>query len=69
MRDSQQRNTCLFLHKFLLSNRLDFLKSNSRDLEADLYSLNLTFYDLVIDYTKLEIKLNYSRPWSKNIKR
>ena len=40
----------------------DFLKRNSRDLEADLYSLNLTFYDLVIDYTNLEIKLNYSQP-------
>ena len=47
----------------------DFLKRNSRDLEADLYSLNLTFYDLVIDYTNLEIKLNYSQPWLKNIKR
>lgn len=43
----------------------DFLKRNSRDLEADLYSLNLTFYDLVIDYTNLEIKLNYSQPWLK----
>lgn len=47
----------------------DFLKRNSRDLEADLYSLNLTFYDLVIDYTNLEIKLNYSQPWLKNTKR
>ncbi len=47
----------------------DFLNRNSRDLEADLYSLNLTFYDLVIDYTNLEIKLNYSQPWLKNIKR
>ncbi len=47
----------------------DFLKRNSRDLEADLYSLNLTFYDLVIDDNNLEIRLNYSRPWSKNIKR
>lgn len=43
----------------------DFLKRNSCDLEADLYSLNLTFYDLVIDYTNLEIKLNYSQPWLK----
>lgn len=47
----------------------DFLKRNSRDLEADLYSLNLTFYDLVIDYINLEIKLNYSQPWLKNTKR
>lgn len=47
----------------------DFLKRNSRDLEADLHSLNLTFYDLVIDYTNLEIKLNYSQPWLKNTKR
>ena len=47
----------------------DFLKRNSRDLEADLYSLNLTFYDLVIDYTNLEIKLNYSQTWLKNTKR
>ena len=47
----------------------DFLKRNSRDLEADLYSLNLTFYDLVIDDNNLEIRLNYSRPWFKNTKR
>lgn len=47
----------------------DFLKRSSRDLEADLYSLNLTFYDLVIDYINLEIKLNYSQPWLKNTKR
>ena len=43
----------------------DFLKRNSRDLEADLYSLNLTAYDLIIDDKNLEIKLNYSQPWLK----
>ena len=47
----------------------DFLKRNSLDLQSDLDSLNLTFYDLVIDYTNLEIKLNYSQPWLKNTKR
>lgn len=47
----------------------NFLKRNSLDLQSDLDSLNLTFYDLVIDDTNLEIRLNYSRPWSKNIKR
>lgn len=47
----------------------DFLKRNSRDLEADLYSLNLTIYDLIIDDNNLEIKLNYSQPWLKNTKR
>jgi len=47
----------------------DFLKRNSRDLQSDLGSLNLTVYDLVIDYTNLEIKLNYSQPWLKNTKR
>jgi len=43
----------------------DFLKRN----RSDLGSLNLTVYDLVIDYTNLEIKLNYSQPWLKNTKR
>lgn len=47
----------------------DFLKRNSRDLEANLHSLNLTAYDLIIDDTNLEIRLNYSRPWFKNTKR
>lgn len=44
----------------------DFLKRNSRDLEADLYSLNLTAYDLIIDDKNLEIKLKYSQPWFKH---
>lgn len=47
----------------------NFLKRNSLDLQSDLDSLNLTFYDLVIDNTNLEIRLNYSRPWFKNTKR
>lgn len=47
----------------------DFLKRNSRDLEANLHSLNLTAYDLIIDDNNLEIKLNYSQPWLKNTKR
>ena len=47
----------------------NFLKRNSLDLQSDLDSLNLTFYDLVIDDTNLEIRLNYSRPWFKNTKR
>lgn len=47
----------------------DFLKRNSRDLEADLHSLNLTSYDLIIDDKNLEIKLNYSQPRFKNTKR
>ena len=44
----------------------DFLKRNSRDLEADLYSLNLTAYDLIIDDKNLEIKLKHSQPWFKH---
>ena len=44
----------------------DFLKRNSRDLEADLYSLNLTSYDLIIDDKNLEIKLKHSQPWFKH---
>lgn len=47
----------------------NFLKRNSLDLQSDLGSLNLTVYDLIIDYTNLEIRLNYSRPWFKNTKR
>ena len=47
----------------------DFLKRNSRDLQSDLGSLNLTVYDLIIDDKNLEIKLNYSQPWLKNTKR
>lgn len=47
----------------------NFLKRNSLDLQSDLDSLNLTFYDLVIDDTNLEIKLNYSQPCFKNTKR
>lgn len=47
----------------------DFLKRNSRDLQSDLGSLNLTVYDLIIDDKNLEIRLNYSRPWLKNTKR
>lgn len=44
----------------------DFLKRNSRDLEADLYYLNLTAYDLIIDDKNLEIKLKHSQPWFKH---
>lgn len=47
----------------------NFLKRNSLYLQSDLDSLNLTFYDLVIDDANLEIRLNYSRPWFKNTKR
>ena len=47
----------------------NFLKRNSLYLQPDLDSLNLTFYDLVIDDANLEIRLNYSRPWFKNTKR
>lgn len=47
----------------------DFLKRNSRDLQSDLGSLNLTVYDLIIDDKNLEIKLNYSQLWLKNTKR
>ena len=47
----------------------NFLKRNSLYLQFDLDSLNLTFYDLVIDDANLEIRLNYSRPWFKNTKR
>ena len=46
-----------------------FLNMNNRNLEADLHSLNLTIYDLIIDDNNLEIKLNYSRPCFKNTKR
>lgn len=46
-----------------------FLNMNSRNLEADLHSLNLTIYDLIIDDKNLEIKLNYSQPCFKNTKR
>ena len=46
----------------------DFLKRNSRDLQSDLGSLNLTAYDLIIDDKNLEIKLKHSQPWFKNTK-
>ena len=46
-----------------------FLNMNNRNLEADLHSLNLTIYDLIIDDNNLEIKLNYSQHCFKNTKR